>query len=355
MIINDYYSIQNDNLKISDRLITLDKVDWLNTWDYVLILQTQHSVNAWIYEYNNIIGINWNEVKLKTWLKNEYFSNIFNVAVSSSAQLVRVPIYQNLQVNTWKRILAKSWDSKIWWVIAFKVIWNLKIDGAIIAQGVWFRWWVRWANWQAWTRWEWYCWAQWWRTNAQYCWWWGGWLFATRSGKDAWRWWWWGAYRTNWSLAYVGWSSSAYPWRWWTAYWIENLKERVLLWWWGWWWAWDKDTSWRWWWNWWKWWWIILIDAKSVENNWTISSRWWSGQHPPSPWDWEPGWGWWWWGWALYMDTLELKNNWNIDAERWTPWWISPGWYWWYWRIHINCANIEWNNISSTYAPYITQ
>lgn len=145
IIINDYTPVSN--LNICTNKITVEDPSAFNVGDTVLLIQMKGATidstntaafgiisgygNAGNYEFNYVKTINGNEIEFLNRLTRQY--DIPNGKV----QLIRVPYYQDLDVNS--VLTCPPWDGSKGGVLVLNVSNSLNINGAINVDGKGFR------------------------------------------------------------------------------------------------------------------------------------------------------------------------------------------------------------------------
>ncbi|MBD3253413.1 hypothetical protein GF386_06780, partial [Candidatus Pacearchaeota archaeon] len=112
-----------------------------NSSDEILVIQMQNYSNgiAGNYEFVTISNISGNTINLESALVNSYYSGSFNSTTATSTQVVRVPQYVNLTVNSGASIIASDWNGWTGGIVVFKASDTLNVVGDIDVQGSGFR------------------------------------------------------------------------------------------------------------------------------------------------------------------------------------------------------------------------
>ena len=108
--------------------------------DEILIIQMQHATDAGTYEFRTIAsGGGTNTLTLDSVLANSYYSGTLNVASASAAQVVRVPNFTTVSIQSGASIICPAWDGYTGGIIAFRVRATLTVEGSISANACGFR------------------------------------------------------------------------------------------------------------------------------------------------------------------------------------------------------------------------
>ncbi len=132
-IINDYTYLAGNELS-GTTTITVNDASSFSLDDSVLIIQMQNGSgigNAGQYEYATITAISGNDITLSNPLSNSYGSGTFNSALSSVTQIVRIPQYRSLTINSGGSITAPSWDGFNGGIVVFKSQGTTLLEGEI--------------------------------------------------------------------------------------------------------------------------------------------------------------------------------------------------------------------------------
>jgi len=117
-IVNSYTYLTS-NVSSSSVSIDVNDVTGFSVGNEILILQTQHSSNAGIYEFKKINLILGSTLTLDQALTNSYTTGIFNISSSDSTQIVGVPQYTTVNVQSGS-ITSKAWDGYSGGIIVFR-------------------------------------------------------------------------------------------------------------------------------------------------------------------------------------------------------------------------------------------
>ena len=95
----------------------------------VLIIQIQ-GMGAGTYEFGQIASVSGNTIFLQQNLANSYY-----VGGSSNAQVINVPQYQDVTVQSGGEVTAHSWDGSTGGIIAFQASGIITVNGTISING----------------------------------------------------------------------------------------------------------------------------------------------------------------------------------------------------------------------------
>ncbi|MEK6928842.1 MAG: hypothetical protein AABW65_02725, partial [Nanoarchaeota archaeon] len=139
-IINNYTYL-TANASIGDTNITVNSASGFSLDDEILIIQTQNSSNgtAGTYEFATIVNISGSVLELAFGLDNVYFTGVYNSTTATNTQVITVPQYTNLTVNSGASIVPRIWEGTTGGIIVFKANENVNVVGNISANGAGFR------------------------------------------------------------------------------------------------------------------------------------------------------------------------------------------------------------------------
>lgn len=138
-IINSYYYLLS-TANIGATNLQLNSTSGLNINDEILIYQTQDVSGTYgNFQLNIIDSINGAYITLKFPLIFTFKSGRFNTTSAYNSQVIKVPNYRNLTVNSGISISASSWSGYSGGVVALRVSDTLTINGTINANSVGFR------------------------------------------------------------------------------------------------------------------------------------------------------------------------------------------------------------------------
>jgi flagellin-like protein len=128
-IINDYaYLIGNENS--GDTTITVNNSTRFSAGDEILVIQIQNSSSgvAGTYEFKRIASITVNDLTLSSALSNSYYSGSFDRVGATSSQIVRVPQYTSVTVNSGCSITAPAWNGYTGGIVVFRASGTVTIN-----------------------------------------------------------------------------------------------------------------------------------------------------------------------------------------------------------------------------------
>jgi hypothetical protein len=141
--VNDYtYLTGNENS--GDTEITVNSVAAFFEGDEIMIIQMQDgagSGQAGKYEFKKIESISGNNIVLTSDLNRTYGSGEFNTKDASATQVIRVPHYTTVTVNSGGSIIAPAWNGYIGGVVVFRAVETVLVNsgGDIDVSGKGFR------------------------------------------------------------------------------------------------------------------------------------------------------------------------------------------------------------------------
>ena len=135
-VINSYYKVTEH----TTTTITLNSTSGLNIGDEILLIQMQSSDSRFgQYETFKITNISGNILTIAGTIRNIYALNVYSARPSNNAQVVRIPNYNNLTINSGCSIVPASWNGETGGIVAFRVKEKLVNNGTITATGYGFR------------------------------------------------------------------------------------------------------------------------------------------------------------------------------------------------------------------------
>ena len=141
-IINTYAYLTGDE-KDKNNQITINSGSGFSNGDEILVIQMQEggdTCSAGTYEFAKISsGGGTTTFTLDRNLKNNYCYNSPNSTSASIAQVVRVPQYTNVTVDSGGSITASAWDGYKGGIVVFRATGTLTITGEINVDGKGFR------------------------------------------------------------------------------------------------------------------------------------------------------------------------------------------------------------------------
>ena len=140
-VVNNYtYLTGNENS--GDDTITVNSVSEFKVGDEILIIQMQNSSGtgkAGNYEFKNIKSISGSDIILNENLINSYGSGSFNSTTSTVTQIVKVPQYKYLTINSGASITSPSWNGYVGGIVIFRVLNKLNTTGYVNVSGLGYR------------------------------------------------------------------------------------------------------------------------------------------------------------------------------------------------------------------------
>lgn len=120
-IINNYTYLIDNELS-EDTVITVNNSSGFSTADEILIIQIQNSSGgtAGTYEFKQIASINGNDITLSSALISNYYSGDFDRVGATVSQVVRVPQYTSVTINSDCSITAPAWNGYCGGIVAFR-------------------------------------------------------------------------------------------------------------------------------------------------------------------------------------------------------------------------------------------
>ena len=141
LIINTY-TFLNANEILGDNVITVNSTTGFNIGDEILIIQMQNGSgigNAGSYEFRRITGIYGYNFTLNSNLENTYGSGTFNSTSASATQIVRIPNYINVTINTGSSITSPAWNGFRGGIVSFRALDTVIMNGFVDVSAKGFR------------------------------------------------------------------------------------------------------------------------------------------------------------------------------------------------------------------------
>jgi len=135
-IVNAYTYLTGDEVSGEDT-ITVNDASSFTEGDEILIWQCQvdegtvPAANMGYYEFNRILSIASNDMLLKTVLADNLYSGTFDANPSEVTQVVRIPQYTSVTVNSSASITAPAYDGYKGGVVIFRATGDVIINGSI--------------------------------------------------------------------------------------------------------------------------------------------------------------------------------------------------------------------------------
>jgi len=130
-IVNTYTQITSTTVSSGSTLFNVNDASGFSVADEILIIQIQHSSNAGTYEFAEISGISGNTIIVSKSLSNNYYSGTFNTQSASASQIVRVPQYTDVTVNSGGSITAPAWAGYTGGIVVFRASETVNTIGSI--------------------------------------------------------------------------------------------------------------------------------------------------------------------------------------------------------------------------------
>jgi len=131
-ILNNYTHL-TQNVSSGSRSITVNLSTAYSVGDSILIIQMQNGTGgvAGNYEFATIESKSGNNLTLISGLTNSYYTGNYNTTTSTVTQVIKVPQYANLTVNSGASITAMSWNGYAGGVVALKVNNFMNVTGTV--------------------------------------------------------------------------------------------------------------------------------------------------------------------------------------------------------------------------------
>ncbi|MFH0869533.1 MAG: DUF2341 domain-containing protein [archaeon] len=131
-IINNYTYL-TANASNGTTVISVNSAAELSVGDEILIIQMQNfsGGTAGVYEFATIISISSNNLTLNSSIQNTYRIGTLNTTNATATQVVRVPQYSNLTINTGASVTAPAWNGYRGGIVAFKATGIVNVSGII--------------------------------------------------------------------------------------------------------------------------------------------------------------------------------------------------------------------------------
>ncbi len=120
-VVNDYaYLTGNENAGATT--ITVSDSSGFVEDDEILLIQIQNSSGgeAGTYEFRQISSIAGNEITLTSPITNNYYSGSFDGVDVTASQIVRVPQYTTVTIDSGNSLTAPAWDGYTGGIVAFR-------------------------------------------------------------------------------------------------------------------------------------------------------------------------------------------------------------------------------------------
>jgi len=141
IIVNNYTYMTTTSVTAGSTNFNVNGVSEFSVGDEILIIQSQDGAGgtAGTYEFQIIDSIGGSTITVEEPLVNAYQSGIFNTTTAKSTQIVRVPQYLDLTVNSGASITAPEWNGFTGGIVVLRVKGALSVTGSIDVTGKGFR------------------------------------------------------------------------------------------------------------------------------------------------------------------------------------------------------------------------
>ncbi|MFW0862569.1 MAG: DUF2341 domain-containing protein [Candidatus Komeilibacteria bacterium] len=141
-VVNTYSQLAA-NEAAGQTVITVGSSAGFVAGDEVMIWQTQDSANGLSgqYEFAKISSVSSNDITLNKAITNSYYSGTFNNTAAESAQMIRIPQYTSVSVESGGSITATTWDGYKGGIVIFRSTGEVEIKsgGSIDVEGDGYR------------------------------------------------------------------------------------------------------------------------------------------------------------------------------------------------------------------------
>jgi PGF-pre-PGF domain-containing protein len=139
-VINNYTYLTT-NESVGNLTITVSDASNFSVADEILVIQMQNSTvgTAGLYEFVEISSISGNNITLTSALVNTYYTINYDSTSAVVTQVVRVPEYTSVTVNSGANITAKAWDGYSGGIVVFRATGTVDVNGSIDVIGKGFR------------------------------------------------------------------------------------------------------------------------------------------------------------------------------------------------------------------------
>ncbi|MBS3131731.1 hypothetical protein J4212_04830 [Candidatus Woesearchaeota archaeon] len=129
------------NTTAGSKHINVSNTTEFRAGDEILIVQMQNGTQgiAGKYEFNIISQASKNAINLTYGLSSSYFTSLFNTSNATAAQIVKVPHFTNVTVNSGASITAEPWNGQKGGIIIFRATGIVTVLGHINATAKGFR------------------------------------------------------------------------------------------------------------------------------------------------------------------------------------------------------------------------
>ncbi len=138
-IINSTAYITDSVINSGSSILNINDASSFEVDDHILVIQMQHATNYGVYEFADIQSITGNVITLSDGLTHAYYSGSFNTTNPSAAQIVKVPQYTDVTINSGASISTAAWNGYVGGIVAFQATGTVYVDGTIDVAGKGFR------------------------------------------------------------------------------------------------------------------------------------------------------------------------------------------------------------------------
>jgi hypothetical protein len=116
------YAFLAGNENAGETTVTVSSASGFAEDDEILLIQMQNSSGgeAGTYEFKRISSIAGNEITLASPLDNSYYSGSFDTVDAAASQIVRVPQYTSVSIESGGSITAPAWDGYTGGIVVFR-------------------------------------------------------------------------------------------------------------------------------------------------------------------------------------------------------------------------------------------
>ena len=140
-VVNNYTYLTGDE-NSGDNIITVNDASEFNIGDEILIIQMQNGSGngqAGNYEFKTILDKTGNDLTLNLELTNTYGSGTFDQVSASVTQIIRVPQFINVNIESTGSITAPAWDGYSGGIVIFRATGIINTTGYINVSNKGFR------------------------------------------------------------------------------------------------------------------------------------------------------------------------------------------------------------------------
>lgn len=132
-VVNAYTYLTGNELT-GQSVLTVADTSGFSLEDEIMIIQMQNGTGSGIagqYELAFISGISGNDITISVPLENSFYSGTFDTTSASATQVVRIPQYTDVTVNSGASIVADAWNGSQGGIVSFRVRNTLNTTGYI--------------------------------------------------------------------------------------------------------------------------------------------------------------------------------------------------------------------------------